>query len=82
MREELIQFIKIGCVPPKKQELTKKSARHKSQKSKIEEKSFCLRMTSDIAEKISLAVNDKVPKVSKNSWILGAVLEKLKKEKI
>ena len=68
--KDLLAFIKKGG----------KSARPKSQKSKIEEKSICLRMSIDIAERVNFAVSERVPKVSKNSWILEAVLEKLSKE--
>lgn len=67
--KELMAFIKKGG----------KSARPK-ETNKIEEKSFCLRVSVDIADRLKEAAKGREIKTSVNTWLLESVISQLKKE--
>lgn len=56
------------------------SAKPMEEDEPIYEKRLSLRMSSDIADRIKQAAKSRPVKISSHSWILEAVLEKLKKE--
>lgn len=56
------------------------SAKPMEEDEPIHEKRLSLRMSSDIADRIKQAAKSRPVKISSHSWILEAVLDKLKKE--
>jgi len=69
--KDLIAFIKKGG----------KSASPKIKAEKIAEKSICLRVPVDIAERITDAAKGREVRTSVNTWLIEAVLSQLKREK-
>lgn len=69
--KDLLAFIKKGG----------RSARPKQKVEKIPEKSICLRVPIDIAERVNKAVKGREVKTSANTWLVEAVISQLKREK-
>lgn len=80
--DKVSDFIRKGGDPPKKESTPPKKKKKKVEVKKIGNmKDIRLRVDEGLIEGVDKILNQKIAKISRNTWIVEAIAEKLERDK-